>query len=54
MTEVKVVGRRRRKQLIDDLRNRRRYWELKKKAVDLNRWNQQFINLTKGRNAYLA
>ena len=29
MTEVKV-GRRRR-QLLDDLRNRRRYWELKRK-----------------------
>ena len=28
MTEVKVVGRRR-TQLIDDLRNRRRYWEAK-------------------------
>ena len=30
MTEVKEVGRRRRRiQLFDDLRNRRRYWELK-------------------------
>ena len=28
MTEVKGVGRRR-TQLLDDLRNRRRYWELK-------------------------
>ena len=32
MTEVKGVGRRR--QLLDDLRNRRRYWELKEKAED--------------------
>ena len=31
MTEVKEVGRRR-TQLLDDLRNRRRYWELKKEA----------------------
>jgi hypothetical protein len=28
MTEVKGVGRRR-KQLLNDLRSRRRYWELK-------------------------
>ena len=31
MTEVKVVGRRR-TQLLDDLRDRRRYWELKEEA----------------------
>ena len=31
MTEVKGVGRRR-TQLLDDLRNRRRYWELKEEA----------------------
>ena len=30
MTEVKGVGRRR-TQLLDDLRNRRRYWDLKSK-----------------------
>ena len=35
MTDVKGVGRRRRRtQLIDDLRNRRRYWELKEEAED--------------------
>ena len=41
--EVKGVGRRR-SQLLDDLRNRRRYWELKEEAEDRKRWNQQFIN----------
>jgi hypothetical protein len=30
---VKVVGRRR-TQLLDDLRNRRRYWKLKKEGED--------------------
>ena len=33
MTEVRGVGRRR-TQLLDDLRNRRRYWELKEEAED--------------------
>ena len=33
MTEVKKVGRRR-TQLLDDLKNRRRYWELKEKVED--------------------
>ena len=33
MTEVKGVGGRR-TQLLDDLRNRRRYWKLKKEAED--------------------
>ena len=33
MTEVKGVERRR-TQLLDDLRNRRRYWELKEEAED--------------------
>ena len=34
MTEVKGVGRR--TQFVDDLRNRRRYWELKEEAEDQN------------------
>ena len=34
MTEVKGVGRRRRTQLLDDPRNRRRYCELKEEAED--------------------
>jgi hypothetical protein len=33
MTEVKGVGRRK-TQLLHDLKNRRRYWELKEKAED--------------------
>ena len=49
MTEVKGVGRRR-TQLLDDLRNRRRYWELKEEAEYLKRWNRQFITRTYGRN----
>ena len=46
MMEVKGVGRRRRTQLLDDLRNRRRYWELKEEAEDRKRWRLQFINRT--------
>ena len=45
MTEVKGVGKRR-TQLVDDLRNRRRYWELKEEAEDRKRWRRQFINGT--------
>ena len=37
MTEVKGVGRRR-TQFLDDLRNGRRYWELKAETEDRNRW----------------
>jgi hypothetical protein len=44
MTEVKGV--RRRTKLLDDLRNRRRYWELKEEAEDRKRWRRQFINRT--------
>jgi hypothetical protein len=39
MTEVKGVGRRR-TQLLDDLRNRRRYWELKEEAEDRESWKR--------------
>jgi hypothetical protein len=46
MGQVKGVGRRRRRQLLDDLRNRRIYWELKEEAEDRNRWKLQFINRT--------
>ena len=46
MTEVKSVGRRR-TQLLDDLRNRRRYWELKEETEDRKRWRLQFINRDK-------
>jgi hypothetical protein len=44
MTGVKEVGRRRRRtQLLDDLRNRRSYWELNEEAEDRKRWRRQFI-----------
>ena len=49
MTEVNGVGRRR-TQLLEDLRNRRRYWELKGKAENRKRWKLQFLNRTQGRN----
>jgi hypothetical protein len=44
MTEVEGVGKRRTQLL--DLRNRRRYWELKEEAEDKKRWKQQFIYRT--------
>jgi hypothetical protein len=44
-TEAKGVGKRR-AQLLDDLRNRRRYWELKEDAEDRKRSRRQFINRT--------
>jgi hypothetical protein len=40
---MKGVGRRR-TQLLDDLRNGRRYWELKEVAEDRKRWRRQFIS----------
>ena len=42
MTEVKGLGRR--TQLLDGLRNRRKYWELKEEAEGRKRWRRQFIN----------
>jgi hypothetical protein len=39
MTEVNGVGRRR-TQLLDDLRKRRRYWELKEEAGDRKVWKR--------------
>jgi hypothetical protein len=42
---VKGEGRRR-TALPEDLRNRRRYWELKEEAEDRKRWRRQFINRT--------
>ena len=44
MTEVKRVGRRR-SPLLDDLRNRRRYWDLKEEAEDQNRQKRQSLCL---------
>jgi hypothetical protein len=45
VTELKGVGRRK-TQFLDDLRNRRRYWEIKEEAEDRKRWRRQFINRT--------
>ena len=39
-------SRKKKKQLFGDLRNRTRYWELKKEAEDRKRWKRQFINQT--------
>ena len=45
--DVNVIAvERRRTQLLDDLRNRKRYWEIKEEAEDRKRWRRQFINLT--------
>ena len=50
--QVKVLGRRRRRkrrtQLLDDLRNRRRYWELNEETEDRKRWKRQFFIRTYG------
>ena len=32
--------------LLDDLRKRRRYWELKEEAEDRKKWRRQIINRT--------
>ena len=42
LAEVKGVGRRS-TQLLDDLRNRKGYWELKEEVEDRKRWKRQFI-----------
>ena len=42
MTVVKGVGKRR-TQLLDDLRNKRRYWEQKEEVEHRKRWKGQFI-----------
>jgi len=38
-----VKGAERRTYFLDDLRNRRRYWELEEEAEDRKRWKRQFI-----------
>ena len=45
MVELKGVGRRI-TPLLDNLRNRRRYWGLKEEVEDRKRWKRQFINRT--------
>jgi hypothetical protein len=39
-------ARRRRTQLLDDLRNRKSYWELKEEAEDKKTWKRQFTSGT--------
>jgi hypothetical protein len=41
---IEVTGRqgRRRKQLVDDLKERRGYWELKEEALDCTVWRTRF------------
>jgi hypothetical protein len=51
MTEVKGVGRRR-TQLLDDLRNRRRYWELKEEVEDRKGGNDGFLHYQNIRKKY--
>jgi hypothetical protein len=45
MTEVKGVGRRG-TQLLDDIRNRRRYWELKGEGENRKTLKRQLVNRT--------
>ena len=42
--EVKEVGRR--TYFLDELRNRRRHWELHEEAEDTKSWKRQFITRT--------
>jgi hypothetical protein len=41
---TEMTGRRgrRRKQLLDDLKEKRRYWKLKEKALDCTQWRIRF------------
>jgi hypothetical protein len=41
---IEITGRRRRrhKQLLDDLKERRRYWKLKEKELDRTLWRTRF------------
>jgi hypothetical protein len=41
---IEITGRRgtRRKQLLDDLKEKRRYWKLKEEALDLTLWRTRF------------
>ena len=48
-TDLNGVGRGR-TELLDYLRNRRRYWELKEEAEERERWKRQIINRTQERN----
>jgi hypothetical protein len=41
---IEMTGRRgrRRKQLLDDLKDKRRYWKLKEEALDRTQWRTRF------------
>jgi hypothetical protein len=41
---IEMTGRRgrRRKQLLDDLKGKRRYWKLKEEALDRTLWRSRF------------
>jgi hypothetical protein len=41
---LEMTGRRgrRRKQLLDDIKEKRRYWKLKEEALDLTLWRSRF------------
>jgi hypothetical protein len=41
---IKMTGRRerRRKQLLDDLKEKRKYWKLKEEALDSTLWRTRF------------
>jgi hypothetical protein len=41
---IEITGRRgrRRKQLLDDLKEKKRYWKLKEEALDLTLWRTRF------------
>jgi hypothetical protein len=41
---IKMTGRRgrRRKQLLDDLNEKRGYWKFKEEALDLSQWSSRF------------
>ena len=43
---IAIIGVGSRTQLLNDMRNRRRYWELKEGTEDRKRWKRQFINRT--------
>jgi hypothetical protein len=42
--KIEMMGKRgrRRKQLLDDLKEKRRYWELKEEALDRTLWRTRF------------
>jgi hypothetical protein len=42
--KIEMTGRRgrRRKQLLDDLKEKKRYWELKEEALDRTLWRTRF------------